>query len=335
VLAAVAGILAMSAASAAATAQAVTQIGITVADLDRSVAFYTQVLGFDKASEIELEGDTVERLLGVFPARIRVARLTLGAETLELTDYLAPASRAFPADSNGNDRWFQHIAIVVSDMDRAYARLREHGVQHASPSPQTLPDWNPKAGGIRAFYFRDPDGHYLELIQFPAGKGNPRWQGADDAPRKLFLGIDHTAIVVASTDASLRFYRDLLGMRVVGASENYGIEQERLNAVRGAHLRITTLASNAGPGVELLEYLAPRTGRAAAADASASDLAHWQTRLVVNHLDGVEMLRDVGAALVSSGVIAGIDRSLGFDRGILVRDPDGHGVEIVEDEHAR
>ena len=106
-----------------------------------------------------------------------------------------------PADSRGNDRWFQHVAIIVRDMDRAYARLREHGVVHASTGPQRLPDWNPGAGGIQAFYFRDPDGHFLEILQLPAGKGDAKWQ--PPGPTTLFLGLDHTAIVVGDTDASL------------------------------------------------------------------------------------------------------------------------------------
>jgi catechol 2,3-dioxygenase-like lactoylglutathione lyase family enzyme len=314
----------------------VTEIGFTVADLDRSVAFYTQVLGFERVSEAELDGDAYETLLGVFPVRMRVARLRLGSEQIELTDYLAPASRPFPPDSRANDRWFQHIAIVVSDIDRAYALLRKHGVEHASSGPQTLPDWNPNAGGIRAFYFRDPDGHYLELIQFPPGKGEPRWQVPTKDRERLFLGIDHTAIVVGDTETSLRFYRDALGMRVAGGSENSGIEQERLNAVRGAHLRITTLRATRGPGVELLEYLAPRDGRASASDSRASDLAYWQTRLTVEHLAGVaNEVGAAGAAVVSGGIVDIPDASLGFGRGVLLLDPDGHGVEIVESEGAR
>lgn len=99
-----------------------------------------------------------------------------------------------------------------------------------SEGPQRLPDWNPAAGGIRAFYFRDPDRHPLEVLQFPAGKGDPKWARRD----RLFLGIDHTAIVVSDTEASLRFYRDALGLRVAGAAENWGPEQERLNHVSGA-----------------------------------------------------------------------------------------------------
>ena len=81
--------------------------------------------------------------------------------------------------------------------------------------------------------FKDPDGHPLEIIRFPPGKGDPRWQNPGD---RLFLGIDHTAIVVADTDAALRYYRDILGLRVAGQSENYGTEQEHLNNVFGASL---------------------------------------------------------------------------------------------------
>ena len=98
---------------------------------------------------------------------------------------------------------------------------------------------------------------------------------------RLFLGIDHTAIVVWDTDASLRFYGDLLGMRVAGESENYGTEQEHLNNVFGAHLRITALRGAQGPGIELLEYLAPRDGRPSPADANASDIDHRQTVILV------------------------------------------------------
>ena len=139
---------------------------------------------------------------------MRVVRLRLGDEQIELTEYLAPRGRPVPVDSRSNDRWFQHVAIIVSRHGRAYARLREHKVEHASPEPQRLPDWNTNAGGIKAFYFKDPDGHPLEILQFPAGKGDPKWQRPTD---RLFLGIDHTAIVVGDTEASLRFYRDALG----------------------------------------------------------------------------------------------------------------------------
>jgi catechol 2,3-dioxygenase-like lactoylglutathione lyase family enzyme len=308
--------------------RAVGPIGMTVADADRSAAFYSTVLGFEKVSDVEVWGGEYERLQGVFGLRMRVVRMRLGDELIELSEYLTPRGRPMPGDSRGNDRWFQHIAIIVSDMDRAYARLREAKVQHASPAPQRLPDWNAKAGGIRAFYFRDPDGHFLEILWFPPGKGDSKWHAAT---RRLFLGIDHTAIVVKDTAESLRYYRDVLGLEVAGESENYGPEQERLNNVFGARLRITTLRAPAGPGVELLEYLTPRDGRPTPADLKANDFAHWQIRFVVSNADvAFSATRTARAGLVSPAVVGLPDGRLGFRRGALVRDPDGHATELVE-----
>jgi catechol 2,3-dioxygenase-like lactoylglutathione lyase family enzyme len=308
--------------------QAVGTVGMTVSDLDRAVEFYSTVLTFEQISDVEVAGEAYEHLQGVFGLRMRVVRMRLGDAVIELTQYLAPQGRPIPVDSRSNDRWFQHVAIIVSDMDRAYARLRRYRVQHASPGPQRLPDWNLKAAGIRAFYFKDPDGHVLEILQFPPGKGDPKWQRVSD---RLFLGIDHTAIVVADTDASLKFYRDALGLKVVGESENYGPEQERLNNVFGAHLRITTLRAGAGPAIELLEYLAPRDGRPYPADARAHDLWHWQTRLAAADAAGaLQALRAARSPLISSGLVETTDRTLGIARGFMVRDPDGHAMQLVE-----
>jgi catechol 2,3-dioxygenase-like lactoylglutathione lyase family enzyme len=212
-------------------------------------------------------------------------------------------------------------------MDRAYRWLRQHKVEHASSGPQRLPEWNPNAGGIQAFYFKDPDGHPLEILQFPGGKGDAKWHQPID---RLFLGIDHTAIVVRDTEASLRFYRDLLGMRVAGTSENWGTEQEHLNNVFGARLRITALRADRGPGIEFLEYLSPRDGRPYPAGARANDLVHWQTTLVAADLPRlVDRLRATATRFISPGAIALPRADLGFDHAFLVRDPDGHVLEVV------
>ena len=306
--------------------EAVATVGTTVADLGRSTRFFVDVLGFalEAGGPVEVSGRPFELLHGLFGARARVATLRLGHERIELTEYLTPRGRPYPVDTRGNDRWFQHIAIITSDMTRAYTRLREHGVAHASTGPQRLPEWNRGAAGIDAFYFRDPDGHFLEILQFPAGKGEARWQ----AQGTLFLGIDHTAVTVASTAASLAFYRDGLSLTVAGQGENYGDEQEHLNNVFGARLRITTLRAKNGPGVELLEYLAPRTGRPTPLDLAANDIAHWQTTLVA--ADPSPLLADQhGGGLVSPDVVRIEAPTLGFSRGLMLRDPDGHAMRVV------
>lgn len=300
---------------------------ITVADMDRSLDFYSHVLTFEKVSDTEVGGDDVEHLFGVFGARVRVVRMKLGDESIELAQFLAPRGRSIPVDSRSNDLWFQHIAVIVSDMDRAYQVLRQNKVEHASSAPQRLPDWNKNAGGIRAFYFKDPDEHPIEILEFPEGKGDPKWHRGSD---RLFLGIDHTAIAVSDTDISLKFYRDLLGLRVAGESENYGTEQEHLNNVFGAHLRITALRAPTGPGIELLEYLSPRDGRPFPLDEHANDLVHRETILMTPDADAAASeLSAARVKFVSSGVVANHMQMLDFSKAFLVRDPDGHAIEIA------
>jgi len=308
--------------------QSVDAVGMTVADMDRSIEFFNKVLSFKKISEVEVHGREYEKLQGVFGLRMRVVRMKLGAETIELTQYLAPEGRPIPVDWRSHDHWFQHIAIVVSDMDKAYQQLRAHKVRHASTGPQTIPASNRAGGGIRAFYFKDPDGHNLEIIYFPPGKGDPRWQNSNG---RLFLGIDHTAIVVSSTERGLKYYRDLLGLRVAGESMNSGTEQEHLNNVAGARLHITGLRAASGPGIEFLEYLTPRDGRPAPANSRANDLWHWQTTLATPDASkAAQKIRAAQGRIVSPQVAQLPEKSLGFSKGFLARDPDSHGLQFIE-----
>ena len=306
----------------------VQSIGITVADLDNEVRFFTQVLPFKEVARSEAEGRTTDELLNLRDAQVRVVHLALGNERISLTEHRAKGRR-IPADSHSYDHWFQHIAIVVSDMDRAYAHLRKLKVKHVSTTPQTLPEWNPNAGGIKAFYFQDPEDHVLEIIYFPPGKGNPKWQAATD---KLFLGIDHTAIVVSDTDRSLAFYRDLLGLRVAGESENYGTEQEHLNQAFGARLRITGLRAERGLGIEFLEYITPPGGRPTPPDSQANDLIFWRTELRVDEdvADLAAKLKNSRAAFVSRQVVSNSANTRQPGKAVIVRDPDGHALQFTE-----
>lgn len=307
--------------------EAVTVVGLTVSDLDRAVAFFSDVLTFERVAQNKLSGDEFAQLQGLASPKARAAHLRLGDEFIELTEYESPKGRAFPEDSRSNDRWFQHIAIIVSDMERAHAWLHEKMVRHASKDPQRLPDWNKNAAGIKAFYFRDPDGHFLEVLEYPPDKGSPRWHHKND---KLFLGIDHTAIVVADTDASLRFYRDTLGFTIVGGSDNFGMEQEDLNNVPGAHLRITTLRAPAGPAIELLEYLNPRDGRPFPPDAKTNDLLHWQTTLLSHDVSALaDTLHARKVRFVSTSVIQSGESRPANRKAFIVRDPDGHAMKVV------
>ncbi len=296
-------------------------IELTVDNLDRELMFYTNTLPFEMVSISETSGQEQDSLLDLSGVKLRQATLKLGDEHITLTEHVGNKGRPIPADSQSYDHWFQHIAIVVRDMDQAYQRLCQHKVKQVSTAPQTLPAWNKGAAGIKAFYFRDPEDHVLEIIFFPPGKGDPKWQRTGlEASAPIFLGIDHTAIVVSDTDKSLAFYRDLLGLRVAGESENYGVEQEHLNQLFGARLHITGLRAEHGPGIEFLEYITPPGGRPVPADAKANDLIFWDTHLAVDDVATLSAkLRETGTVFVSKP---------DSKRSQIVRDPDGHALEL-------
>lgn len=317
--------------SAQTSVERVESVGFTVSDMDRAIDFYTRILPFEKISDTETWGANFERLSGVFGARVRIARFRLGDEILELTEYLTPQGRPIPVDSRSNDKWFQHVAIIVSDMDKAFQHLRRNKVRFASTAPQTLPKTIPNAAGIKAFYFKDFDNHVLEILQFPPDKGAQKWRDSAKTG-KLFLGVDHTAIVVGETEESLRFYRDVLGLTVAGNSENFGTEQEHLNNVFGAKLQITGLQTREeGIAVEFLEYLAPRDGKPFPKDTKSSDLWHWQTSFAAPKTDDLAIvMRQNRFDFISSGVISFGENAFGFKKSFLVRDTDGHAVRLIE-----
>ena len=172
--------------------------------------------------------------------------------------------------------------------------------------------------------------HNLELIYFPKGKGQLKWQQTSG---KLFLGIDHTAIGISNTDSSLKFYHDLLGIERKGDSWNTGIEQAHLNFVEGASLHITGLRAHVGPGIEFLQYLEPGPGKPYPVDSRTDDIWHWQTMLITNDAATLyDRLSAAGYKLVSKGLIT-LEGKNGFgSKAFIIRDPDGHALLIKEDD---
>lgn len=302
---------------------------LLVEDLDKEVGFFTDVLGFRLLAVREFEGLDLEALYGVAQIKIRVALLELGEQKVSLAKYVDSPGAPYPAESRSNDLWFQHLALVVTDMKKAHERLMQAGVKGISPGPITIPKENPAAAGISAFYFRDPEGHPLELIWFPPDKGLPVWQQPTD---KLFIGIDHSAIAVSDTARSLHFYRDLLGLEKKGESLNSGATQEQLSGVKGAKVQITGLRHNhpTSPGIEFLHYLEPNDGKPIPVERSTSDRAFAHPMIFCTDLPAqVEKLKDAGVQFVSPGVVKLQENPGMFGAGCVVRDPDGHDVLLV------
>jgi catechol 2,3-dioxygenase-like lactoylglutathione lyase family enzyme len=302
-------------------------VGLTVSDVDRAQAFYTQALGFQFVSDITITSETYSQLEGVPGATIRLVRLQLGDEHIELMQYLNIKGNPIPADSQSNDLWFQHLAIVVSDFDRAYAHLQAFITESISTAPQTIPPDNQAAAGIRAFKFKDPDLHPLELIWFPPDKGQDRWH---QPAQRLFLGIDHSAIAITDTEQSLHFYRDLLRMQVDGGSLNQGETQARLDGLPAATARITALRpTQGGMGIELLDYLIPKHDRPMPNNWKSYDIAHMQVELVVNDLElAIDQLHQNGVQFISPQMVQ-FSSPNPYHQACLVKDPNGHAMMLI------
>lgn len=299
-----------------------------VSNLEKMAHFFTEVLEFEEIRRSEWEGESFEKLFQLPKSKGKLVKLKLGNEFHYLLEFSPGHGRPYPEDSRSHDLGFQHIAIVVSDMEMAHAKLMKHGVKHISTFPQTIPEWNEPAAGIKAFYFRSPDGHPLEIIYFPPGKGNPIWQN----PSSLFLGVDHTAIGVSKTEASLKFYHDLLGMQVVGGSLNYGETQEKLSGVPGARVKITTVRfpNSKGMGIEFLEYLHPIDGRKKPPSTKAHHLTEIETIIAVDDLSSLlEKTKRFNTPILSQGMILQ-KGSEEFKKMGMIADPDGYRILVVE-----
>ncbi|MGH8118430.1 MAG: VOC family protein [Rhodanobacteraceae bacterium] len=299
--------------------QRLSRIGRNTVDLDRAIAFYCDALGF-RLDDASATAPAWTRLPGIGEAPSRCARLSLCAQQIELTEF--PNAQPYPSGSTSCDLWFQHCAIVVDATHPAYTRVTQHG---AAPitcgGPQTLP---PSTGSVAAFKFRDPDGHPLELIHFPAGSGDPVWQST--STDRTALGVDHTAISIGDVDRSIRFY-ELLGLRVAARGVNRGVEQQRLDDLGGVEVDVVALQAAAArtPHLELLGYRQPR-GRANGVidpTAVAADRVVWRAEAINVLLDALD-----DAGFTDAVIASGFSDSATV---VLLRDPDGHLIVLDSD----
>ena len=161
---------------------AVQHIGVTVTDLERSIDWYTQVLGRSPTPVASNGGPRLARALGLGDdVELRYAFFELENVLFELVCYSAPDSR--PNDRLVSDVGAVHVCFEVSDIEAAQERLRALGVEFAS-EPLDLVDGPMK--GVRYVYFRDPDGVALQLLQPPSAQGRgPRSVSEKDFARGL------------------------------------------------------------------------------------------------------------------------------------------------------
>ena len=142
--------------------------GITVSNLERSLAFWRDVLGFELSHTAHQTGKMAREITGVPGAELKLAVVkTPGGHKIELLEYLAPSERKRDIDLRPCDVGSAHVALIVDDLGAILKRIAVSGWK-AAGKPQTLQS-GPNAGK-RVVYVRDPDGTTIELMQLPLAK---------------------------------------------------------------------------------------------------------------------------------------------------------------------
>lgn len=137
--------------------------GLTVSDLNRSISFFRDVLGFDVSESVTVQGEFFEKLTGVDGCVIAVAYVSAPGHTIELLQYEKPDNRRL-SDLRPCDTGFVHMSFAVADIDAVVEAIKKGGFEPISP-PLTQTQGPRK--GARAVYTRDADGVVFEFQQAP------------------------------------------------------------------------------------------------------------------------------------------------------------------------
>ena len=137
--------------------------GLTVSDVERSLAFYRDVFGFEVTEITHHQGEMVERITGVDGAEVLIAFVNLPGHQIELLQYLKPDDRRV-SELRPCDTGATHLAFEVDDIDAVLEAIKAGGFEPVNP-PQAVPA-GPRKGG-KTVYTRDPDGVVLEFQQAP------------------------------------------------------------------------------------------------------------------------------------------------------------------------
>lgn len=142
--------------------------GVTVANLDRSLAFYRDLLGLEVFAVAERTDETIGAICGYPGARLKLGFLGVPGDTarVELLEYLEPNGEAVGGETHRPGSG--HVCFRVEDIDADFQRIAAAGFTPRSAAPVTITE-GPNAGA-RAFYVRDPDGYTVELFQPPPGR---------------------------------------------------------------------------------------------------------------------------------------------------------------------
>lgn len=147
--------------------QRLTHVGICVSDLERSLRFYRDLLGFTWEHDLEVEGEPTDTLLRLTGTKLHAVYLTRDGVRIELLHFASPAAPPRP-ERPINQYGLTHLSFRVSDLDPVLAALRAAGERVLEETVIRFPEW-----GSAACFVVDPDGQLIELVQAPGDPTAP------------------------------------------------------------------------------------------------------------------------------------------------------------------
>ena len=132
--------------------------GVVVRDMEKALAFYTEVLGLKSLGTAERRGAPISQVVGYENAHLtRTMLATPSGTNVELLQYHSPP----PADRPTQERSVlgaSHIAFTVDDIEATFQELISRGARKLNPPVEVEP-------GRKVTYLQDPDGNWIELLQ--------------------------------------------------------------------------------------------------------------------------------------------------------------------------
>ena len=151
--------------------QRLTHVGICVSDLERSLAFYRDLLGFAPEHELEVEGEPTDTLLRLRGTRLKAVSLSRDGVRIELLRFASPPAPP-RRERVMNEVGLTHLSFRVADLDAVVTDLRAAGAQVLDDTILRFPDF-----GSAACFVVDPDGQLIELVQAPGDPAAPPRSG--------------------------------------------------------------------------------------------------------------------------------------------------------------
>ena len=309
----------------------VNSVVISVKDLNTSLKFYSDTLGFKKIADVELGGERIERLWGL-QKRTRARAIVLGragarAGMVRLVQFTPRSSRFVHQDSQLWDIGVLYLHILVDDIDRRYDELRARGYEFfGPPTVWQIPEQNRT---IKEALFRGPDGLIIDLLHSETGPTKL------DEKRPKYSEITTSARVVKEIDRLLPFYRDLLGYRVIKDQVPGNKQLDTvLHLPPGSRIRVVHLASgsNQAGKIELVEFLNVR-GRELV--AKPADIGPYMFSFCIEDIDKLfELFRQKNVSVICPPMYIEIPPN-GSTKVMTVYDPGGLMLEFVQSSNDR